>query len=370
MHYQVVCDFDLNINQKMLNYVYLPIVGIKAIDLYNTLLNEYDYLKNLYSNVSMEDAHLLKLLNFNLEDLKQNKELLEAIGLIKTYINPHKKDFLIFKICEPLSWRDFSNNHLLIDLFRSKVSNLEFERTKFCFDGNNHLIGLVNVSKTFDQQFTNQITTKQFDFNKLYDELFKITKSLITIDNDVRNNINTYYQDNKILETEIIQCCYQALYKDGLNTKVDNRILMLKIDNLIKQKNINDFNAVKKINRNINLFLGDINELELKNIINDYHSLNSEQYLACIQKNPITSLDVKLIEKLRTGYQLPDFAINILIDYSILINNGRLEPMYLQKIALTINRKNIKNIKDIIQHLKNAAKHHFENKHNNKQVEW
>lgn len=369
MQYQVVCDFDLNINQKMLNYVYLPIVGIKAIDLYNTLLNEYDYLKNLYSNVSIEDAHLLKLLNFNIDDLKHNKELLEAIGLIKTYVNPHKKDFLIFKICEPLSWKNFSSNHLLVDLFRSKVSDLEFERTKFCFDGNNQLIGLVNVSKTFEQQFTKEIKIKEFNFNNLYDELFKITKSLISIDNDIKNNINTYYQDNKILESEIIQCCYQALYKDGANTKIDNRILMLKIDNLIKQKNINNFDVIKKINRNINLFLSNISESELKNIINDYHSLNSEQYLACIQKNPISSIDVKLIEKLRIGYQLPDFVINILIDYSILINNGRLEPMYLQKIAITINRKNIKDIRGIIQHLKNAAKHHFENKHNNKQVE-
>ena len=74
-----------------------------------------------------------------------------------------------------------------------------------------------------------------------------------------------------------------------------------------------------------------------------------------MQKHTLNDLELSMIKNLRANYNLPDFAINILIDYCVVINNGRVEPQYINKIALSINRLGLTSVNDIIIHLQNAS---------------
>lgn len=132
----------------------------------------------------------------------------------------------------------------------------------------------------------------------------------------------------------------------------------LNIKKIIDVRNIAQFNQQLKINRNQKIFLQDADLKAFSYVIEDYKTLNSEQYLACIQKHALNELDKNLIIGLRQNYQMPDFVINILIDFSIFKNAGRIEPLYIHKIALTINRLNLTSIQAILKHLQVANQDH------------
>ena len=366
MKCKVVCDFDLNVNNKSLNYLYMPIIGIDSINLYNLLINENEISKNMYNGATFELNDLVKKLKMkNIEEFNKFKSMLEAMNLLSTFIDQNKNDLLVFKILNPLNWLEFKENKNYINLLKSMISPNEFERTKYAFDGNNETIGLINVSATFESVF-NDIELEEFDVNALYDDLFKLTHNLVSIDDQVITKIKSLFLKNEISYSEILNCCYKSIYCIGNKLLVDQKILDIKINELIKSKNICEYSKIIELNRNLNLFLNDMSKDEMNKIINNYQIINSEQYLACSQKEPINELESKTIAKLRNNYHLPDFIINILLDYCIVVNSGRIEPIYLQKIAITINRLNLKNPELIINHLKSALKHR--NKMNNKQV--
>lgn len=373
MKCKVLCDFDLNINNKSLNYLYLPIIGNDCLNLYNYLISENAFVKNMYTGATFDINDVISSLCIqNIEQFNKIKSILEAMNLLNTYIDQNKKDVMIFKIISPLNWLEFKNNKNYLNLLKSKTSESQFQRIKYVFDNNNETIGLINVSATFESVFDN-IESKCFDFDSLYNDLFKITNNLVVIEEKTRIKINDLFVKNFASYTDILNCCYKSIYRTGSNFMIDQKILDIKINELLQTKNICNHNEIINVNRNLNLFIKDIAENELNEIIKNYRLVNSEQYLSCLQKNAIDQLEIKTIDKLRKSYCLPDFIINILLDYCILANNGRIEPMYIQKIAITINRLNIKNPILIINHLKSALKYKNKeavNTHIGKGVNW
>ena len=69
-------------DKKILNMLYLPIIGPLPIMLYNMLLNDLDKLQ-LVSDVSIH-GKLLSNLHISTNELMEAKNMLEAMGLIKT----------------------------------------------------------------------------------------------------------------------------------------------------------------------------------------------------------------------------------------------------------------------------------------------
>ena len=67
------------------------------------------------------------------------------------------------------------------------------------------------------------------------------------------------------------------------------------------------------------------------------------------------SRDLKLIEHLAVDYNLPPGVINVLIDYAIRVNDGKLNQKYLETIASSWNRKGVKTVPDAMDA---AAKGH------------
>ena len=63
-----------------------------------------------------------------------------------------------------------------------------------------------------------------------------------------------------------------------------------------------------------------------------------------------------MITKLKSEYGLNDNMINILIDYSILVNNGAINENYINKIAETSLKENINTPEKLIQHLRVSFK--------------
>ena len=59
-----------------------------------------------------------------------------------------------------------------------------------------------------------------------------------------------------------------------------------------------------------------------------------------------SSRELKILESLAIDYNLPPGVINVLVDYSIRVKDGKLNRTYLESIASVWNRKGIKTVND------------------------
>lgn len=367
--YKIQQDYDFHANEKILHFLYGPIIGKNAIYLYKHLIHLQSFQLHIGSIIQLNLETLLNQLNINYDEFQNDIEILEAINLINTYKDINKNDEIVFKLIEPLKWTNFCRNDYYMNLLSSKLGEIEFEKLKYLFNGNNQLVGLTNVSKTFEQKFELHKSIS-INFDILHDFIFKHTNKLISLDESLKIMINDAYQKFHLSYQEICQLLLKSLVKNDNVFMFDEKLFIIALKSNEDLKNINMLNTNLKINRNNLIFIKNANLDEFKYVINDYKTLNSEQYLACIQKHAISESDRSLIRALKEEYKLPEYIINILIDYCIYRNNGRIEPLYLHKISLTINRLNLHNVNEIIQHLQNANSKVSNVFSNNDKVEW
>ena len=75
----ILCDID----RKYLISFYEPIIGHLATSLYLTLINDLESEKQISRDFTHH--HLMSLLKVPLKVLKEAREVLEGVGLLKTY---------------------------------------------------------------------------------------------------------------------------------------------------------------------------------------------------------------------------------------------------------------------------------------------
>lgn len=102
IRYQIYIDFDFQINERLLNFIYSPIVGFQAITLYKHLFNMASLSDQLGKIIHLDFKILADTLCISDEQFHQSIKLLESIKLIETYKDLHKNDLVVFKLNEPL----------------------------------------------------------------------------------------------------------------------------------------------------------------------------------------------------------------------------------------------------------------------------
>ena len=76
-------------DKRIINMLYLPIIGPLAVTLYNILVNDLDR-QQIVSGVKTHDI-LLSNLHISSSELTDTRNILEGIGLLKTYLMILKK---------------------------------------------------------------------------------------------------------------------------------------------------------------------------------------------------------------------------------------------------------------------------------------
>lgn len=344
--------YDFCINYKSLYDLYSPIIGASATSMYIYLYNESE--KNLQIGVKFTDLNsLIKNLNLSNKQYISNRGLLEAIGLIKTYVD-NKTNNYCFELIEPLSFNDFINNQKFRHLLLKAIGQQNYEKMEYVYN-NNHLSNdYVNISSNFDQVFKDQKLSQiyQFNFDQLYANIINKTHQSIIIPDHVKQLIEFYFNTYSLNINEIEHCIYNSVI-ESVNHEyvVDYDLLQVNL-----KKHINEFNNINvfkqvKINRNAQMFLKRLDETNLSQIFDSYKSLNSEHYYFVIKKTPLTVEETETINKLRNTYFLNDQLINLMIDYSLFKTNGNFNKNYLLKMAHTVNTLNLLNLVDLYHYL-------------------
>lgn len=294
-------DYINNEDYQILFMLYQPIIGIEAINLYLTLVQEKLLTKRI--NLDFSHGRIKSLLKISSTQLLVAFQQLEAANLINTYYYSLKSTY-IYKLCSPLSANDFfANTHLNSQLLK-QLGSLNYERQKFYFLKNDIEITENYVNITQQENTIPQPLTLKTALNNIYSvqEHHSIPKPIYSFQNKTKSD---------------------HVMKLNLNTH----------DNAIISKD---------------------NSTIINTTINSMQQKSPEEYLKNLTGKIPTDKLKKLIINLNNDFQLNNAVINCLIEYVWFKNNKRLEPNYITKIAETFHENKIDNINDALRHLKLA----------------
>ena len=350
--FSTVKKYDFTINYKSIYDLYSPIIGDQAISLYIILCNEADKHHQAGTKYSTIES-LYKQLNLTYDTFLQLRTKLEALQLLRTYMDITKKEYC-FELVEPLSFTKFIHNQKFRHLLYTKIGKTNYERLEY-LHSNNHLPKTwLNVSVNFDIVFKDSELDKiyEFNFNDLYKNISYKTHQVVLLSNQVKDLINFFFSTYNLTLSEIEHCVYNSVVQNKEKQfEVDYKLLQINFKKYIDGSNNIDIFKQIKVNRNAKMFYENLSDEELLKVFNSYQSLNSEHYYFAIKKTSLTDEELKIINTLRNIYHLNDSLINLMIDFSLNKTNGNLNSSYLYKMAKTANGANLLNITSLYQYL-------------------
>ena len=297
--FQLILDDNIDIaDYQYLFMLYQPIVGINAISLYLTLIQE----KNLTNRINLEFNHkrLMLLLGLNEIELLQAFQKLELYKLLISYYFPLKSIY-IYQLQKPLLPKQFFANPELENHLINKLGTLQSERQKFYF---------LKFQPEITEDFINISHTQEIEISpsriNLQQLINKLNKTEETIINQPKKTIQSYQ----------------------MRANLQARPQTLKINN----KNV--------LNQDLNLI----------------QEKSPEEYVLHLTKKPIDNKLKITLKSLSFDYKLNNEVINCLLEYTWFkndnrIESNRIEPNYILKIAQTFQENKINNASDALKHL-------------------
>ena len=354
---------------NLINF-YEPIIGPIAVSLYLTLINDES---------TFTHHHLMTILKSDIRTIVDARSALEAIGLIKSYVkcDDNINDY-IYEIYAPLSASSFLNHPVLGVLLLNNIGQDEFKE-------------LLNKYKkiSFKKDGYEEIT-------KTMNDTFKITNSNI-LDVEIKENkvldinLNQDYDydllisflpkglvNEKTFTKSIKDLIIKLSYVYDINISKMSELISMSLDDIgiISKEKLKD-NAKKSYEFNNNGTLptivyrtqpdylkkptGDISPIG--KMIQVFENTRPYDFLKAKNKsaNP-SKREVDILSTLAIEYDLTPGVINVLIDYTLRVNDGKLVKNYLESIASTWKRKGIKTVEEAMNDLKKNHKKNIKEK--------
>lgn len=344
--YLVVNKTILTENDKQnLISLYEPIIGFAAVSLYLTLWRDLDKLEIM--SIDYSHHHLMTILKMDLNTIKISRECLESVGLLKTYVKKGEVNEYIYELYSPLNATEFFNHPIFNVVLYNNIGKYEYELLKKQYQKVKvNLDEYEDVTKRIKETFTTSNTIPSFEVKE---RTIGLVEASDQIDFDL------------LVET---------LPKSLFNEKMLNKKLKELLNNLSFIYNIDTLKMCEII-RMVIADKGMLNKEELRKMCRKYYQYNNgglptlvyrtqPEYL----KNPIgdnskrgrliavfentspydflkskyngvnpTPRDLKLLEMLLIDLELNPAVVNVLIDYSLKLNNNKLTSGFIETIA-------------------------------------
>ena len=379
-------------DKRILNMLYLPLVGSLPIMLYNTLYEDIERQSVISSN--LEHAHLLSNLHISSNELEDARNMLEGIGLIKTYVKKDTVNHFIYELYSPVSAHEFFSHPIFNIILYNNVGKKEYERLTQCFK-------MVKINKDEYEEVTHSFSNV---FKMVPNTSFDIYKDNIRKYNKLKLNIDSSFDMNFLIET----------MPSGIDKKIFTKDLQELIMSLAY---LYDIDAVKMQNiiKSCINEKGTLNRDEFRKVCRNHYQFDHNGVLPTIVyrcqpeylRKPIgdnsnyakmiytfettspydflkskhngaepVKRDILLLENLLIDYKLKPGVVNVLVDYVLKTNDNKLSRTLVETIAGQWTRKNIETAMDAMEiakkNHKNIKKSNIGNKAiNEKKVpEW
>lgn len=372
-NYVVVNKTILTDNDKVnLINLYEPIIGPLAISLYLTLWSDLD--RTLTFSDSYNHHHLMTFLKSNLNDIKEARSALEALGLIKTYYKKGDNiNYYIYELYSPISAYEFFNHPILnIVLYNNlgvnEYNNLikSYKKVNFKYDDYKDISSKLNdtfKSSAYNNFSNENIKNKNSNKPKL-DNLIDFDVLKESIPNKVLGN-NAFNKKTKELINNLA-----FIY--NLDTLKVSEILRLTIDEnglINKDLFIKEVRKYYEYNNGGSLptIIYRTQPEHLKSPEGDLSSAGKMVYIfenttpydflkSKYKNNNPTPRDLKLLEYLALELNMPPAVINVLIDYVLRISDNKLNKAYVETIAGQWTRLGIKTAREAMNQAKKEYK--------------
>ena len=372
-NYVVVNKTILTDNDKVnLINLYEPIIGPLAISLYLTLWSDLD--RTLTFSDSYNHHHLMTFLKSNLNDIKEARSALEALGLIKTYYKEGDNiNYYIYELYSPISAYEFFNHPILnIVLYNNlgvnEYNNLikSYKKVNFKYDDYKDISSKLNdtfKSSAYNNFSNENIKNKNSNKPKL-DNLIDFDVLKESIPNKVLGN-NAFNKKTKELINNLA-----FIY--NIDTLKASEILRLTIDEnglINKDLFIKEVRKYYEYNNGGSLptIIYRTQPEHLKSPEGDLSSAGKMVYIfenttpydflkSKYKNNNPTPRDLKLLEYLALELNMPPAVINVLIDYVLRISDNKLNKAYVETIAGQWTRLVIKTDREAMNQAKKEYK--------------
>ena len=367
----IISEFD----KKVIIDLYQPIIGPLAVSLYFSFISDLDNLEvnsKIYSH-----HHLMVNLKNGLDVIKQARESLESVGLIKTFvkINDNQNNY-IYELFSPLTPNEFFNHPILNVVLYNNIGENEY----------NNLINIYKIKKYDLKDYK--------DISKSINDTYRSIGNTLKINYEFKEKECLSVNSNDVIDFDLIISSIpnNILSDKAFNKKtkelINNLAFVYDIDNLrmidlirlsigengmiIKEKLINNVRKYYDFNNNGSLptLIYRTQPEYLKQGFNDtsnrgkmlYVFENTSPYDFLMGKNKgikPNSRDLKLLEYLAVELNMKPAVLNVLIDYVLRINDNKLNKNYVLAIAGEWVRSNIDTATKAMER---AEKEHKKNK--------
>lgn len=345
--FNIYASFNLSLDDiNCVSLLYQPLIGPEACALYLTL-NSLVLRSNLKS-LAFSHIFLYDMLGIDSATFIKRRKILEAIGLLSTYVN---EDSYIYLICPPMSPKSFISDGVLGVMLCSKVGENVFMELKNRFTVEKiDKTEYHNISVAFDDVFVSSSNNENIELNNEYIMEKKKTRKInihnFEFDfNDFLNNIDISLLENgmtdefkkRIIETASVynlnEVDMATLYDESLNRRgyFDPALLKKKAKIYYTYKYQENLPKV------------DIKP-EIKNdeFINNLEKIDGEEFLVSILGSSFKRSDVITLNELYNEISLNPSVIKIMVMYVIKLlykketpdNPLRMPPLeYFKKVA-------------------------------------
>ena len=369
-------------DKKILNMLYLPLTGALPIMLYNTLLNDLD--KQELVSIELEHAHLLSNLRITCQELESARNILEGIGLLKTYLKKDTVNKYIYELYSPVSAHEFFTHPIFNIVLYNNVGKKEYERLLNYFK-----VPKINkddyeeVTHTFREVFKS-VPYTSFDMYK--DNIRKYNKLKLNIDSSFDMNflIETMPKniDKKIFTKDLQELIISLAYLYDIDAPKMQNI----VKSCINEKGMINRDELRKVCRNHYQFdhsgilptiidrtqpeylrkpIGD--NSNIAKMIYTFETTSPYDFLKSKHNGsePVKR-DIRLLENLLIDYGLKPGVINVLIDFVLKTNDNKLNSSYIETIAGQWSRKKIETVEEAMDYARKTYKNNEKKKSNNK----
>lgn len=353
-------------DKKVLLNLYEPIIGFAAVSLYLTLWSDLDKLEIM--SLDYNHHHLMSILKTDLSVIKCARESLESFGLLKSFVKEGDVNEYIYELYSPLSAAEFFSHPIFNIVLYNNIGKYEYEILKKSYQK-------VNVDMKDYVEITAKMKEKYTPVMGGVNNIKEKTKGIIDVDNQI---------DFDLL-------C-ESLPKTVFNERMLTKKLKELLNNLSYIYNIDTLKMCELIRMVIST-KGVINKEELRKAARKYYQFNNGGLPTLVYrtqpdylKNPVgdnskrgklievfentspydflknkyngvnpTQRDLRLLEMLLIDLELNPAVVNVLIDYSLKLNNNKLTSGFIETIAGQWKRTHIETASQAMEY---AEKEH------------
>lgn len=359
-------------DRLILTMLYEPIIGSMAISLYFTLWNYLDR-KEVISS-SLTHHYLMKSTHLSMEKIMEAKEVLEAIGLIKTYVKETSdiNDY-VYELYSPMGAYDFFKDPIMATLLRDSLGMTEFKRIVEYFK-----IPVVdlkeykNISSSFNNVFKTVSVMDLDDINNIkkenrlgiaYEPTIDLDNVISLIPNQMLNirSINSKVKD-LLYKLALVYNYDDMKMKDIIMSSIDESH---KIDINLLKENARKLYRFETGNSKINLIYKNqpdylktkLTTVSAKNkMIYRFETESPYDYLASKNGCELSKEETDILKMLLIDIELNPGVVNVLLDYILSTSENKLVKSFIENKALEWKRSGIKTVPDAMEKAKEEKK--------------